>query len=296
MGKSAVAHELARAGRLGILSADSMLVYRGMDLGTAKPTVGERAELPYWGVDCVDPDEDFSAGKFVQVARAAFAEAEVRKHGVLVAGGTGLYVQCLLHGLRAEGAVDQDLRARLNALFAERGVAGLRDELARLDPARLRALADPDNPRRLMRALERVGQPDSHPAWDRAAAPHLVGLRRTQPDLEERMRRRVDEMFSAGLIAEARSLRDRFPDLSATAKQAIGYAEAWAVLDGRQTEMQARAATLLRTRRLAKRQLTWFRHQARMLWIDVTPDMTIPDIAAAVLALWTDHGPTPLVL
>lgn len=295
-GKSAVAHALARAGGMGILSADSMVVYRGLDLGTAKPTPAERGELPYWGVDCVNPDEEFSAGKYMQVARGALADAERQKRSVLVAGGTGLYVQCLLHGLRAEVAVDAVRRAHLDALLAERGVPGLQEELARMDPARLRALKDPLNPRRLLRALELAGQPTVQPAWNRASAPPLVGLRRTQADLEDRMRRRVDAMFTAGLIAEARALRERYSAFSATASQAIGYAEAWAVLDGRQTESQARDSTFQRTRRLAKRQMTWFRHQATMLWIDVTPDMTTSDIAAAVRAHWTDHGPTPLVL
>lgn len=296
VGKSAVAHALARELHAGILSADSMLVYRGMDIGTAKPGAAERAEVPYWGLDLAEPTEAFSAGRYLEAVRTAPAEAAQQGRGLIVAGGTGLYVRCLLQGLRPAPPPDAAVRSRYEAILARDGVKGLQAELSRVDAARLQRLADPENPRRLIRALEQAGRPDPGPTWSRAELPLLIGLRRTASDLADRIVRRVEQMYADGLIEEARALRERHTPLSDTARQAIGYEEAWAVLDGRCTTAEAKAATCARTRQLAKRQMTWFRHQANMRWMDVHRDMHATELAAMVRSEWTNHGPTPLAL
>lgn len=296
VGKTAVAHRIAGEDHAGILSADSMLVYRGMDIGTAKPDADERARVIYWGIDCADPSETFSVGSYLQRARAAVRDAAERRIPLFVVGGTGLYVKCLLEGLDEAPGAQPELRARYERVLAERGVAGLQDELRKLDAGRLERLADPKNPRRLLRALELAAL--GHPRKELPARvkPRLTGLRMEGGALHERICMRVRHMYESGLLDEARRLRERVQALSATAAQAIGYAEAFAALDGRMTREAAMTATILRTRQLAKRQMTWFNRQATMTWIDITPDMTVADIAATVRNRWKLDGPTPLAI
>lgn len=296
VGKSAVAHHLAREEGYDILSADSMAIYRGLDIGTAKPAARERAEVAYAGLDLAEPGETFSVGAYLAHARAAAAASAQRGRALLVVGGTGLYIKCLTVGLQDAPAADPALRAGFEHLLAQEGVAGLQAELERLAPERLRALADPRNPRRLVRALELAALGQRMPEATAAAKPHLLGLRAEPAELERRVAERVAEMYERGLLDEVRALRERGVRLSATAEQAIGYAEAFAVLDGRLTVEQARLRTQLRTRQLAKRQMTWFRHQATMTWLDVTSGRTVSDLASAVRAHWRLHGPTPLAI
>lgn len=297
VGKTAVAHQLARQDGYDILSADSMAIYRGMDVGTAKPTAAERAQVAYAGIDLADPGETFNVGSYLAHARVAVSAAAARGRPLLVVGGTGLYIKCLTAGLTAAPGAQPEVRARYQGLFEREGVAGLQDALRKRAPERLAALADPRNPRRLLRALElaeigHVAAVDSAPA----ARPHLLGLQMDMAHLQERIAARVTAMYAGGLLEEARWLRERTPVLSATAAHAIGYAEAFQVLDGQLDEKSARLLTAQRTRQLAKRQLTWFRHQATMTWIDVNPHMSIADMAAAVRAHWNLHGPTSLAI
>ena len=299
VGKTAVAHELARRMDAVLLSADSMLVYRGMDVGTAKPSLAERAEFDYRGLDLVDPDKPFSVGDYLAAVRAELAARPVASRPILVVGGTGLYVDCLCRGLSSRPAANPALRGELEALFRTGGVEGLQAELDRRAPGRRAELADARNPRRLIRAIELAAAGiHSAAALQRLAGdrPRLVGLRMDPDLLKRRIEMRVLAMYAGGLLEEADGLRARFPQLAPTAMQAIGYAEAWRVLEGASTTAAAIEATAVRTRQLAKRQLTWFRHQADVHWVDVAPETSVAGIASAVQAHWKNDGPTSLQL
>lgn len=298
VGKTAVAHYLAK--RLGatVISADSMLVYRGMDIGTAKPSPAERREVSYWGLDCVEPDRAFSVGDYLRAIQEALAQAHPAPRQLIVTGGTGLYVDCLIRGLTSRPAIDQSLRAELEELHRQEGLAGLQNRLRCVAPGRLEELADPKNPRRVIRAIELAAEGITSQAMlaRTTQRPALVGLNMPGPDLQERITRRVHHMYEHGMLEEAAGLRKRFPVLSETARQAIGYAEAWSHLDGACTRAEAQQATIQRTRQLAKRQLTWFRHQADLTWVEITAATSVTDMAVSVQAQWERHGPTPLQL
>lgn len=296
-GKTAVAQRLAERRGALILSADSMLVYRGMDIGTAKPSPAERGQVPYLGLDCVTPDQSFSVGDYLQVIREGLARLGVAHRPCIVVGGTGLYISCLRHGLRPGAGPDPELRRRLESVHEAGGVVGLQAELDRVAPGRLASLSDPRNPRRLIRAIEKAMGGETEAAWSESLEmPPLAGLRWPGDSLARRIHERVEAMYRNGLLEEARVLRAAYPGLSRTAAQAIGYAEAWAYLDGRITGEEARARTEVRTRQLAKRQATWFRHQARVHWVEVTPGQSVDDMADAVEAQWNLYGPAPLQL
>ncbi len=290
-GKTAVAHALA--GRLGlpVLSADAMLVYRGMDVGTAKPSARERKRYGYEGIDLADPDEPFSVGRYLEAVRAAVARAASPRW--IVAGGTGLYVKGLAEGLDPSGAASRRARAAVRQQYEAGGLEALRAELERRAPGALAGLADRDNPRRVQRALERVlDGARAAPRARGAARPRLVGLERAPSDLRERIAGRVEAMFAGGLIEEAANLRRRYGELSPTARGAIGYREAAGVLDGRCTAVEAKERMVVRTRQLAKRQRTWFRHQADVAWVPVAAGTAAGRIADEVERTWRECGST----
>ncbi|MBU1693098.1 MAG: tRNA (adenosine(37)-N6)-dimethylallyltransferase MiaA [Verrucomicrobia bacterium] len=289
-GKSAVAQYLAEREGWAILSADSMLIYRGMDIGTDKPAATDRRKVQYWGLDLAEPGETFSVGRFLQAASEAFHKVEPGR--LMVVGGTGLYIKCLVEGLDAAPPADHALRERLAGM----DVASLQEELRRRDPARLAALRDPLNPRRLIRAIELTESKSGGSRAGRPPGPLMVGLRPEPVRWRDRIAGRVERMFESGLLEEARQLRDRYSSLSNTARHAIGYAEALAVLDGRLTLEQARDQAIRRTRQLARRQMTWFRHQARVDWMDHDFTEPVTVLAERVWTAWRKHGPTPVVL
>jgi tRNA dimethylallyltransferase len=217
-----------------------------------------------------------------------------------VAGGTGLYVKALIAGLDVEAA-DPIRRAHWQSVFAAEGVAGLQRELQARDPQILAALADPLNPRRLIRALEQHDAHTPSPAatsqrWSGQPQPTIVGLRLPRPQLHARIAARVARMFREDLAGEVRALRARYPAWSATAGRAIGYGEVCDWLDGRLSLEDAREQMVIRTRQLAKRQETWFRHQLQVAWIDIEADEPPAAIAPRVLDAWRQHGPTPIRL
>lgn len=298
VGKTAVIQHLAEQMGATVISADSMLVYRDMDIGTAKPSPTERGSVPYWGLDCVAPDTAFSVGDYLCTMQEHLARTQSPPERILVTGGTGLYVDCLIRGLTSRPAADPALRAELEQLFQQEGVAGLQHRLSAEAPGRLEELADPRNPRRLIRAIELARQGVTAQAMlaRTRERPALVGLDMPTDELQIRITRRVHQMYDQGLLQEAAELRARYPVLSKTARQAIGYAEAWAHIDGICTRTQAQQATILRTRQLAKRQRTWFRHQAEMTWVEARAETSVADMAQAVQAQWERHGPTPLFL
>ncbi|MBM4164173.1 MAG: tRNA (adenosine(37)-N6)-dimethylallyltransferase MiaA, partial [Lentisphaerae bacterium] len=286
-GKSAVAQILAERRGAAVVSADSMLVYRGMDIGTAKPSAGERGAVPYFGIDLADPSESYSAGAWVRAVTPAFRAPTA---GVpIVVGGTGLYIRALLSGLDAPAA-DGAARARWQGVLKTEGIPALQRALLARDPHALDPLADPLNPRRLIRALERLdagGGAVEKPAGQ-GPVPLVVGLRMPRPILHRRIRERAERMFDNGLAEEVRALRARFPIGSETARAAIGYAEAGAWLDGHLTRAEAVERTVIRTRQLAKRQETWFRHQAQVVWVDATGLESAAALADRVNEQWEE--------
>lgn len=301
-GKTAVANAIARETGALVLSADSMLVYRGMDVGTAKPTAAELSGVDLRGVDLADPDEPFSAGRWLDAARAAFAEAAAAGRSVIVAGGTGLYVSALLRGLDTQEA-DPVRRAELEAELKRDGVDAMLSRIEAIAPGTA-ATVDAKNPRRVLRLAEIVldrshaefAEKKSHAENEENAenAERLVGLEFQTDLLNERIGRRARSMFEGGLLDEVQHLCERFPGFEkSTAGAGIGYAEALAALRGEIAVEEAIERTAARTRRLAKKQRTWWRHQARVEWVRGPADEA--DVARAardVREAWRKHGET----
>ena len=280
---------------MDILSADSMLVYRGMDIGTAKPTIAERTGLVYYGIDLVTPDQPCSAGLYLQAAEAAIRSAAARERDLLVVGGTGLYIELLLHGLDGgeTSSPPPEIRERYQALLASGGLATLHAEAERRRPGVLSCLADPENPRRVQRVLERLDMgldpvPTREPgAQSREAATVVLTI---EPEiLVQRIVDRIETMFDQGLLAEIRGLLRDYPEWSSTAVAAIGYAEARAVVSGELSIQEAKERIAIRTRQLAKRQRTWFRHHLQeATWMEGPHDSA--DISRIADAVERDFG------
>ncbi|TAN52977.1 MAG: tRNA (adenosine(37)-N6)-dimethylallyltransferase MiaA [Betaproteobacteria bacterium] len=266
-GKSRLALELAAHLPLEIVSLDSAQVYRGLDIGTAKPSREERARVPHHLIDIVDPEDAYSAGRFrVDAVRAI---EEILAHGriPLLVGGTMLYYRALVSGLDALPAADPATRAAIDAEAATRGWAALHAELARVDPVAARRIA-PGDAQRIQRALEvwrLTGKPISS-LQTAAAAPLPVALKSfaiIPPDraaLHRRIAERFDAMLAAGLIEELVALRQRYR-LSAEmpSMRAVGYRQLWGCLEGEYDRAAMRDKAIAATRQLAKRQMTWLR-------------------------------------
>lgn len=297
-GKTDIIHCLARQRGAIILSADSMLVYRGLDIGTAKPTLAERAGLTYRGIDLVAPGAPFSVADYLAEARQALDQCVREKRALLVAGGTGLYVRCLLEGLRPEPGPDWARRAEREKLVAAGRIAELQDELRRRAPEVWDAVRDRNNPRRLIRALEKVdaGQGPLVRTWpdEPDRQPEIVGLGVSRDRLHAAIERRIRNMYAGGLLDEVRVLLDAGLSPDSTAWQAIGYAEAAACVRGELTRAAAMEGTLIRTRQLAKRQMTWFRRQLRVRWVEWADGESVETVAARVDAVWAETGPVRL--
>ena len=268
-GKSAVALALARVLPLEIISVDSALVYRGMDIGTAKPSAAERAEVPHHLIDILDPSEAYSAARFVAEATRLVAQIRARGRLPLLVGGTMLYFKALRDGLHAMPGADPALRASIDQRAAAQGWPALHAELARVDPVTAARLA-PNDSQRIQRALE-VWQlsgralSDWHRDETASARPAaadwpLVSLEpASRAWLHARIAQRFGSMLQDGLLAEVQALRaraDLHPGLPAM--RCVGYRQAWAALEQGQAEGWQDAA-IAATRQLAKRQLTWLR-------------------------------------
>jgi tRNA dimethylallyltransferase len=290
-GKSAVALELAE--RLGgeIITADSMQVYRGLDLGTAKPTPEEQARIPHHLLDVCDLPEAFDAAQFRQRATVAAADILARGRVPIFCGGTGLYLKAFIEGLGEAPPSDTALRAELEALPLETLLA----ELAERDPACF-AVIDRQNPRRVVRAVEVIrltGRPFSaqRAAWPTDQAGHravpYVCLHRSSADLQARIAARVDIMFAQGLVAETERLLAAGLEHNRTALQAIGYRQVVGHLRGEHDLATTVELVKIRTRQFAKRQLTWFRTHSRAKWLSVPPDESPATTAAQVLQAWS---------
>lgn len=276
-GKTEAALELAAPLRAEIVSVDSMLVYRGMDVGTAKPTVGERARIPHHLIDVADPEERFSVARYQSLALEAVEEIRGRGRRVLLAGGSGLYYRAVVDRLEFPGT-DPWTRAELEAEARAAGGSRLYARLGALDPPAA-AKIEPANVRRTVRALEVAaitGRPFSaySAAWDAYPDGRVVaaGIELDGEVLELRVRERVRRMLDLGFVDEVRGLLDRGLGRWLTASQAIGYLEIARHLEGALSLDEAVAVTVKRTKALARRQMAWFRRDPRIRWFAAGPE------------------------
>jgi tRNA dimethylallyltransferase len=270
-GKSEVGLQLAARVNGEIISVDSMQVYRGLDIGTAKPSAEERKRVRHHLVDIVDLKERFDAARFATLAGKAIKEIQARSRVPLLCGGTGLYFKALLEGLGEAPGADPQLRARLE----QTPTGELLSELEEKDRATYERI-DRKNRRRVIRAVEVIrltGKPFSQQrsAWSKGerpeAGPLFVGLSRSAEDLRKRIDRRVEQMFERGLVAETEALLKQGLAGNATAMQALGYRQVADYLAGERSLPQTIALVKTRTWQYAKRQMTWFRRQSTLAWI-----------------------------
>ena len=272
-GKSELGLQLAEELGGEIVSCDSLQVYRGLDIGSAKPSVEERRRVPHHLIDVVQPDEPFSAADYGRLARRSVAETAARGKRPLVVGGAGLYLRALLEGLFEGPSRDEPLRRRLEGLAARYGDVRLHRLLSHVDPEAAARIRERDRVR-VVRALE-VFRATRRPISERqrvASQPPLdgfdvlvLGLAPSRGELRVRVEQRTDAMLRQGLIEEARGLLERYPE-DLMPLRAIGYRQAVDVVRGRRGIEAARHDIVAKTMRYAKRQLTWFRHQTPATW------------------------------
>ncbi|MFT4259757.1 tRNA (adenosine(37)-N6)-dimethylallyltransferase MiaA [Microbacterium sp.] len=261
----ALAEELrARGDPAEIVNADAMQLYRGMDIGTAKLSVSERRGIPHHLFDVLEATEDAAVAWYQPLARAAIESIHARGGDAILVGGSGLYVSSVVFDFRFPPR-DPEVRARLERELESDGAAALLERLRRADPAAA-ARIDPHNGRRIVRALEVIEQgsdthgaalPEAPALWHPST--RLLGLHVDRAELVERLDRRVERMWQAGLLDEVAALRKHGLEQGVTASRAIGYAQALGQLDGRLTEAEAIAETQALTRRYARRQVSWFK-------------------------------------
>ncbi len=276
VGKTAASIGLAKAVEGEIISADSMQVYRGMDIGSAKISRKEMDGVRHYLVDVLEPEEEFNVVKFQRLARQAAEEIYSRNKIPIVVGGTGFYIQALLYDIDfTENDGDISLRQELEKTAEEKGPEYLHQLLQKVDPQAARDL-HPNNIKRVIRALEfyrQTGQKISeHNRKERAKeSPYRYAyfvLTDDRARLYDRIDRRVDAMMEAGLLEEVRSLRDRGVKRTCTSMQGLGYKELYACLEGECSLDEAVRIIKRDTRHFAKRQLTWFRRERDVIWLD----------------------------
>lgn len=291
-GKTAAVARIARVLPIELISVDSALVFRDMDIGTAKPSAEEQALCPHHLIDIVSPEEAYSAARFAADARRLIADIRARGRIPLLAGGTMLYIKALREGLSDLPEADASLRANIDARAAEQGWPALHAELARLDPdaaARLK----PTDAQRIQRALEIVmltGRPlaESYAKReDDAPLPPMTVLSLEPSDrawLHRRIEQRFDQMLEQGLVDELRSLRTKYRlDAGMPSMRCVGYRQVWNYLEGEVDASTMRDTGIYATRQLAKRQITWL----RSMQIDQRIDCLRDDAADAVLEAFT---------
>jgi tRNA dimethylallyltransferase len=298
-GKSALAAALVRryvaAGRSAeIVNADSMLVYRGMDIGTAKPSERERAQIPHHMIDLLEVNQTMRVAEFQQLARAVIADCQSRNVFPIVVGGSALYVRAIIDDFDFPGT-DPKVRARLENELARQGAERMYQRLNAADPVAASRIL-PGNTRRVVRALEVIeltGRPFSATLPEhRYRLPDVVqiGLATDRASLDARITARVDQMWAAGFVNEVRRLEAAGLRESLTASRALGYRQVLRFLNGEISEAQARDLTINATRKFARRQDSWFRRDSRIHWLSYDR----PDLASAAYALGNSMG-TPRV-
>jgi len=291
VGKSSLALALAEALTADarpaeIVNADSMLLYRGMDIGTAKPTRDELARVPHHLIDVLDITETATVAEFQALARTAIADCAAGGVVPILVGGSALYVRAVLDDFQFPGT-DPELRAALEVELAQVGPEVLHARLAERDPAAGAAIL-PGNGRRVVRALEVIALTGGPFSASLPARRYLlpdvrqIGLDLDRPSLDARIAERVDAMWAAGFVAEVRRLAERGLREGLTASRALGYAQILRFLEGELTEDQARDATITGTRKFARRQDSWFRRDERIAWFDSRRDDLVEAVVEAV--------------
>lgn len=278
-GKSQIALELARRLQGEIISADSMQVYRDMDIGTAKPSAKDRKEIPHHLIDIVDPSQDFSVYDFCTQASRASREILSRQKLPIVVGGTGFYIRSLLKGLSLAPSASREVRAQLNEKLKAQGLKSLYEELSRQDPERAKKIA-PQDPRRIFRALEIMALSGLTPSqlYAQRVDPGfaytslIAGISMPRKLLYDRIDQRADLMIQAGLFQEAETLFQR--PRSKTSDQAVGYKEIYDYLKGLTSKEKTIQLIKQRSRNLAKRQITWFKKEEEIQWFHNEGEIT----------------------
>lgn len=287
-GKTALSLQLASRLNAEILSADSRQIYRHMDIGTAKPTPDERSAVRHFFVDELEPDQDFNAGEFGSKGREIIRDLAGRGKVPLVVGGSGLYIRSLVDGFFEGPSADPSVRQELYALLHERGKEYLYEQLQAVDPVSASRMI-PANTRRIIRALEvfrLTGLPiSSHHQRpiDPGFRPVVAGLEWERAQLYDRINRRVDDMMAAGLVDEVRRLRDLGFNPGLNALQTVGYKEVFEYLGGKRSLDETVALIKQNTRRFAKRQMTWFRPDKRIVWYPVSEETDRDALSDAIL-------------
>ncbi len=293
-GKEAVSLRLAELLGGEIVSLDSMKVYRGMDIGTAKPSLAQRAKIRHHLVDVVDPWEPFSAARYAQLAACAVTEIRLRGKVPIVSGGTPLYLKAMVSGFFEGPGADWSLRRELAARAGAEGVESLHRELSGVDPEAARRI-HPRDERRIVRALEvakLTGRPISalQTQWSASARESsaerfiLFGIRRDKEDLHHRINRRSERMFDGGLVEEVARLAAAPSGIGRAAAQAVGYKEVLKFLRGEVTREEALVEIKKRTRHFAKHQMTWFRRFPEIHWVSCAPEAEPGALAEAMAA------------
>lgn len=282
----AIARRLAERGeRAEIVNADAYQMYRGMDIGTAKPTAEEQAAVPHHLIDIIDPDDTMTVARFQQLARRTIAELQSRGIRPILVGGSGLYARAAIDDISFPGT-DPKIRERLERREREEGAGVLFEELRAKDP-QAAARMDPRNPRRTIRALEVIeltGRPYSAtlPRYRYVVASVQIGLDLDRADLDRRIGIRTAQMREAGFLDEARRLR---PHMGLTASRALGYQQMFDLLDGLWDERDAWADVAQKTKRLARKQMGWFGRDPRIHWLQAL-NPALVDNAMAII----DHA------
>ena len=293
-GKTAVGVELARRNGAEIVSADSRQIYRYMDIGTAKPTAEEQAAAPHHLIDIVDPDVRFSAGEYGRRARETMGELAGRGVPVLVVGGAGLYIKSLVEGLFEAPEIPREVRKSLAEGYRTRSSAALHERLQAIDPVSAGRIHENDR-RRIERALEVHDATGAtltswfeKPLTPRSRGMRLIGLRRDRAALYARIDARVENMIESGFEGEVRALLDRGYGAGTHALATFGYAEMLRCVRGELDPEEAVAAIQQRTRRYAKRQLTWFRQTGGIDWIAVDDGEGPSDTCEKIIRAFPD--------
>ncbi|OAJ73953.1 tRNA dimethylallyltransferase [Brevibacillus sp. SKDU10] len=288
VGKTALSLRLAQQFNGEIISGDSMQVYRGMDIGTAKATEEERSMVPHHLIDIMNPDEEYSVAIFQQQAQQLIAQINQRNHLPIIVGGTGLYIQSVTHAYQfSEADQDEELRERLQRFADVEGVEALHRRLREHDPITADRL-HPNDVRRVIRAIEiyeLTGKRMSDFQNQAAYSPYnlkIIGLTMDRAKLYERVNQRVDLMIEAGLVEEVRRLLDQGYSADLVAMQGLGYKELIPYLYGEITLDKAIADIKQRTRHFAKRQLTWFKRMPQLEWYDMTDSNSYEQVVETI--------------
>ncbi len=296
-GKTAVAQLIAERNGYNILSADSMLVYQDMNIGTAKPTVAEQNTVSYGGINLITPDHSFNTWDYRIHAIKTLQDNAAKNKTTIIAGGTGLYVKSLTDGLSKLPDPDLEIRTHWEKILATEGVERIAQELIKRNHILYDAIEDKKNGRRLIRALEldAAGIKTPPDSWQKKPpSTPILGLQMSRDDLRTRIEARVHKMYEEGLLKEAELLQQTYGNLSPAATKGIGYAEAFEVINGECSIEDAKRRTINRTNQLSKRQITWFKKQANVVWLDITVDTDIENIVEQVLKYWSDNEPTAI--